>query len=199
MTLEEKMKRLADAMRGVQSTVEFYMKREIESPSNHKEFAREAQEKLDNFRATIALLDAPAPARIYPCGGIAPQDKEPCALPQNHTGPHSHIGPFRNNREPILASLDAPVRDSGEVGTPAEPLNAKELSEHILALDIEATPNRKFMAQIEELITARDAQLLAAHKASIERVRELAARLKKKDTRDALVAEEFLAALEEKE
>lgn len=45
------------ALQSVQRTVEFYMKREIESPSNHQEFAREAQEKLDAFRAAIRSLD----------------------------------------------------------------------------------------------------------------------------------------------
>lgn len=39
--------------------VEFYLKREIESPANHQEFAREAQEKLDRFRQLeVALREA---------------------------------------------------------------------------------------------------------------------------------------------
>jgi len=43
--------RVAEALREVAPIVEFYLKREIESPANHQEFARQAQEKLDRFRA----------------------------------------------------------------------------------------------------------------------------------------------------
>ena len=45
-----------EAMKGVESIVEFYLKREIESPANHQEFAREADEKLQRFRAAILAL-----------------------------------------------------------------------------------------------------------------------------------------------
>ncbi len=45
------MEKVQAAIEGVSSTVEFYLKREIESPSNHQEFAREAQGKLTKFRA----------------------------------------------------------------------------------------------------------------------------------------------------
>jgi hypothetical protein len=48
---------LRGRMEAVAPIVEFYLKREIESPSNHQEFAREAAEKLARFRAA---LDAPA-------------------------------------------------------------------------------------------------------------------------------------------
>ena len=52
---------------------------------------------LDHVFARFALpLDPPAEDRA--CEGIAPQDGEPCALPLNHSGPHSHIGPYRNRR-----------------------------------------------------------------------------------------------------
>jgi hypothetical protein len=44
-----------EALKQVSSTVEFYLELEIESPWNHQEFAREAHEKLNLFRA--ALLD----------------------------------------------------------------------------------------------------------------------------------------------
>jgi hypothetical protein len=43
--------RVREALQEVAPIVEFYLKREIESPSNHQEFAREAQEKLNRFRA----------------------------------------------------------------------------------------------------------------------------------------------------
>lgn len=44
------------ALEDVVPIVEFYLKREIESPSNHQEFAREADEKLRRFRAAIEAL-----------------------------------------------------------------------------------------------------------------------------------------------
>jgi hypothetical protein len=44
---------VAVVLREVAPIVEFYLKREIESPSNHQEFAREAQEKLDKFRVAL--------------------------------------------------------------------------------------------------------------------------------------------------
>ena len=44
------------AFDGVESIVEFYLKREIEAPANHQEFAREAQEKLDAFRQAQRAL-----------------------------------------------------------------------------------------------------------------------------------------------
>ena len=46
------------ALEGVESIVEFYLKREIESPANHQEFARQAQEKLDRFRDAKMSLAA---------------------------------------------------------------------------------------------------------------------------------------------
>jgi hypothetical protein len=46
------------AMLSVQSVVEFYLKREINSPSNHQEFAREAQDKLGRFHAAMGALAA---------------------------------------------------------------------------------------------------------------------------------------------
>jgi hypothetical protein len=33
---------------------------------------------------------------LQPCDGIAPQDREPCALALGHAGPHSNVGPYRN-------------------------------------------------------------------------------------------------------
>jgi formate dehydrogenase maturation protein FdhE len=55
-TFETEITDLRGRMEAVAPTVEFYLKREIESPSNHQEFAREAAEKLARFRAA---LDAP--------------------------------------------------------------------------------------------------------------------------------------------
>lgn len=46
-------KRLTKAVEAAWSTIEFYFKREIESPSNHQEFARQAEEKLDELRAAL--------------------------------------------------------------------------------------------------------------------------------------------------
>lgn len=59
--LRERLAAMRDSLIGVESTVEFYLKREIESPSNHQEFAREAQEKLDKFRAALAVSGGAAP------------------------------------------------------------------------------------------------------------------------------------------
>jgi hypothetical protein len=54
--LRAERERVLEAMQGVEHTVEFYLKREIESPANHQEFAREASEKLDKFRDVIRAL-----------------------------------------------------------------------------------------------------------------------------------------------
>jgi hypothetical protein len=54
--LRAERERVLEALQGVEHTVEFYLKREIESPANHQEFAREASEKLDKFREAIRKL-----------------------------------------------------------------------------------------------------------------------------------------------
>jgi hypothetical protein len=33
---------------------------------------------------------------LQPCGGMAPQDGEPCALARGHLGNHSNVGPYRD-------------------------------------------------------------------------------------------------------
>jgi hypothetical protein len=55
--------RLREALNAIEPYVEFYMKREIESPSNGEEGVREAREALRKFRAAreAALADSPAP------------------------------------------------------------------------------------------------------------------------------------------
>src|SRR5208283_6002834 len=53
-------KRLRELFKQVTPTVEFYLKREIDAPANHQEFAREAQEKLDKWHELEALLAAPS-------------------------------------------------------------------------------------------------------------------------------------------
>ena len=56
--MTDALSRLQELVEVVTPTVEFYLKREIESPANHQEFAREAQEKLDRWRELEALLPA---------------------------------------------------------------------------------------------------------------------------------------------
>jgi hypothetical protein len=46
-----------EALESVESIVEFYLKREIESPANHQEFAYQAQKKLNKFRHALAAVD----------------------------------------------------------------------------------------------------------------------------------------------
>jgi hypothetical protein len=57
-------KEAAAALDSVESTVEFYLKREISAPANSQEFAREAQEKLTKFRAAKALLSTSGTAAL---------------------------------------------------------------------------------------------------------------------------------------
>jgi hypothetical protein len=55
--LREKLGPIEELIREIQPTISFYLKREIESPSLHQEFAREAQEKLDKFYKLLAALE----------------------------------------------------------------------------------------------------------------------------------------------
>lgn len=49
----ELLRQMAKAMYAVHRRLEFYTKREIESPSNHQEFAREAEEELDGYNLAL--------------------------------------------------------------------------------------------------------------------------------------------------
>src|SRR5208337_2888420 len=71
-------KRLRELFKQVTPTVEFYLKREIDAPANHQEFAREAQEKLDKWHELEAAIAAPAEpqARIYPLNPPPRYDEE---------------------------------------------------------------------------------------------------------------------------
>ena len=51
--------KLREACRECLPLIEFYTKREVESPSNHQEFAREAEERLRRFRAAIEKASRP--------------------------------------------------------------------------------------------------------------------------------------------
>jgi hypothetical protein len=55
MTIGEKelLKQMAQAMYAVHRRLEFYTHREVNSPSNHQEFAREAQEQMDAFNTAL--------------------------------------------------------------------------------------------------------------------------------------------------
>jgi hypothetical protein len=59
MTIGEKelLKQMAKAMYAVHRRLEFYTQREVNSPSNHQEFAREAQEQLDAFNVALVTYN----------------------------------------------------------------------------------------------------------------------------------------------
>lgn len=50
---EAKCAEMLDGLKAVRPIVEFYLEREIKSPANHQDFAQEAQEKLNRFRAVL--------------------------------------------------------------------------------------------------------------------------------------------------
>ena len=77
------LQQMAKAMYAVHRRLEFYTEREVNSPANHQEFARQAREELDDFNlalteynewAKVALLarakEAPA-VNYIPNGGFA--------------------------------------------------------------------------------------------------------------------------------
>jgi hypothetical protein len=65
-------------LRDVQPIVEFYLKREIESPANHQEFSSKAEEKLQRFHAAIAALAA-ATAERTPVKSLWPENLTICS------------------------------------------------------------------------------------------------------------------------
>jgi hypothetical protein len=59
MTIGEKelLRQMYQAMHAVYRRLEYYTEREINSPSNHQEFAREAQEELDAFHTAMVMYN----------------------------------------------------------------------------------------------------------------------------------------------
>jgi hypothetical protein len=55
-----------------------------------------AEYGTDSTSRKIQMEDFRITNELQPCDGIAPQDREPCALALGHAGPHSNVGPYRN-------------------------------------------------------------------------------------------------------
>ena len=55
LTIGEKelLRQMATVMYAVKERLRFYTEREVNSPSNHQEFAREAQKEFDSFCSTL--------------------------------------------------------------------------------------------------------------------------------------------------
>lgn len=51
--IADSSRELFDSVSDMMSLIEFYAKREMESPSNHQEFVRETSEKLNRLRAAL--------------------------------------------------------------------------------------------------------------------------------------------------
>lgn len=67
----EMVRRLREALADCMPLMEFYLEREIGSPSNHQEFAREKRELRDRLRALLAECDA-LPATAPPAAKETP-------------------------------------------------------------------------------------------------------------------------------
>jgi hypothetical protein len=55
---EKQLRALVEVMTELKGFVEFYTYREVHSPSNHQEFAREAEERLHRFMAALAPFES---------------------------------------------------------------------------------------------------------------------------------------------
>ena len=68
MTVGEKelLRQMAKTMYAVKERLRFYTEREVTSPSNHQEFAREAQEEFDAFCAALVEYNEWAKLQDWP-------------------------------------------------------------------------------------------------------------------------------------